>query len=512
MHKSRIHTAFPYFLVALALAARLLPGARTVDDAYITYRYARNLLAGDGLVYNPGERVLGTTTPLYAGILAGPGFFMGGTAAPFPEISLILNAAADAVTCCFLLALGRKLGIPLAGASTGLVWAVLPFSVTFAIGGLETSVFVLLLAATVYFYLDRRFAAAALSAALSLLARPDAGLLILPLAIDRIYLAMRNPGRGGVSWKESAAFGLPLLAWLIPATLYYGSPIPHSLSAKAVAYSLPPDAAFTRLLQHYATPFMENLTFGSAGIVAGLVLYPFLALLGARRLIGTTPRIWPFLAFPWLWFAAYAIANPLIFRWYLTPPLPAYIFSILAGLATLRKDLAAAGRTGALPNVMAAVLLAGPVLLVLRGWEIRPNHGPSGPAPEMAYIELELKYIEAAEFLNPILAVADGEPVLAAADIGALGYYTGVPILDTLGLISPEATAYYPTRPEYHANAYAVAPELILDLKPDFIVLLEVYGRLGLFRHPAFNNGYDGLYTVETDIYGSDGMLIFIRR
>jgi hypothetical protein len=43
---------------------------RAQDDAFITYRYARNLATGRGFVYNEGERVLGTTTPLYAMILA----------------------------------------------------------------------------------------------------------------------------------------------------------------------------------------------------------------------------------------------------------------------------------------------------------------------------------------------------------------------------------------------------------------------------------------------------------
>jgi hypothetical protein len=41
-----------------------------MDDAYITYRYAQNLAAGHGFVFNPGERVLGTSTPLYTVVLA----------------------------------------------------------------------------------------------------------------------------------------------------------------------------------------------------------------------------------------------------------------------------------------------------------------------------------------------------------------------------------------------------------------------------------------------------------
>ena len=57
--------AVAIFLVGLALAARMIPGPRTIDDSYITFRYARNLLAGEGFVYNPGVRLMGTTTPLY---------------------------------------------------------------------------------------------------------------------------------------------------------------------------------------------------------------------------------------------------------------------------------------------------------------------------------------------------------------------------------------------------------------------------------------------------------------
>ncbi|MEW6648986.1 MAG: hypothetical protein AB1453_02220 [Chloroflexota bacterium] len=42
----------------------------TQDDTFITYRYARNIARGYGFVYNPGEGVLGTTTPLYTLLLA----------------------------------------------------------------------------------------------------------------------------------------------------------------------------------------------------------------------------------------------------------------------------------------------------------------------------------------------------------------------------------------------------------------------------------------------------------
>src|SRR5262245_4613068 len=41
------------------------------DDAFITFRYARNLVDGHGLVFNPGERVEGYTEFLFALLMAG---------------------------------------------------------------------------------------------------------------------------------------------------------------------------------------------------------------------------------------------------------------------------------------------------------------------------------------------------------------------------------------------------------------------------------------------------------
>ncbi|NTW09540.1 MAG: hypothetical protein HGA28_08240, partial [Anaerolineaceae bacterium] len=79
--------SIPVLLVALALTTRLVPGARTIDDAFITYRYVQNLLSWQGLVFNPGEQVLGTTTPLYALLLSVLALPLGSTHAAFPQIA-----------------------------------------------------------------------------------------------------------------------------------------------------------------------------------------------------------------------------------------------------------------------------------------------------------------------------------------------------------------------------------------------------------------------------------------
>lgn len=510
----------PGLLVALALAARLIPGARTIDDLYITFRYARNVLAGNGFVYNPGERVQGTTTPLYTLLMAGLGALAGGTRANFPGLALGVNALADAGTAVLLLGLGRRLGSQRAGLAAGLAWAIAPYSVTFAIGGLETSVYVLLLTGCAAAFTARQRGLTALCAVLAVLTRPDALILLGPLALDRLIRAVRaRDAADRLDWREFAAL-LPAAAWFGFATLYFGSPVAHSVQAKMLAYHLAGDAALVRLLQHYATPFMENNWLGAAGIGIGLVLYPFLYLVGARRAYRREPRLLAWILYPSLYFATFAALNPLIFRWYLTPPLPAYFMMILLGADELLGKLFAGSKIPATPALAgmkagwrwwapALMIVLLPAASLLVEWRAHPDHGPDRPAPNMAFIQLELLYRQAAEQAAPLL---DAGKTLAAGDVGVLGYFTPARILDTVGLNSPEAMRYYPLDERYYTINYAVAPDLIIDQRPDMVILLEVYGREGLLKDARFLEGYRLVNTLPTDLYSSRGMVIYERK
>ncbi len=500
----------------LALAVRILTGPRTVDDAFITFRYARNLLTGAGFVYNPGEQVLGTTTPLYTLLLAIIGLVTGRQDAPFPELAIAVNAVADAITVLLLFDLGRRLGASYAGLGAALVWAIAPFSVTFASGGLETSVFVLLLTGTANAYVRKNYPTAALAGGLALLTRPEALILLGPLAVDRLAVARRG-GDDSVRWVEVLLFGIPLITWVIFSTSYFGSPLPHSISAKSLAYRLPPEAALVRLLQHYATPFLGHLTFGIVWIGFGLLIYPTLFLIGARHSLRESSGSWPILLFPWLYLAAFAMANPLIFRWYLTPPLPFYILTILVGLQKVAEQIQVRLDSGATDSgfrlrqltqqaALVFLIVVAPVILSLRDWTLHPDHGLDRPAPKMAWYKLELQYREAAETLRPYLT---SKTTLAASDVGVLGYYTTARILDTVGLNSPEALKYYPIDPRLYVINLATSPELIIDVRPEYLVLLEVYGREGLFKDERFWDSYSLMQTIESDVYGSDGMLVF---
>ena len=153
-----------YLIFLLAIAVRIIPGPRIIDDAYITFRYSQNFLSGNGLVYNPGEAVLGTTTPLYALLISLIALFFRGSLAPYPQLALGINAFADGFTCLLLMKLARRLGFPKAGTIGALLWALSPMSVTFAIGGMETSFTILLLMGSLYMYSIHRPVATALLA------------------------------------------------------------------------------------------------------------------------------------------------------------------------------------------------------------------------------------------------------------------------------------------------------------------------------------------------------------
>ncbi len=513
-----LRNAFPLLAFGLlAFALRLLPGERIIDDAYITYRYAQNILSGHGFVYNVGERVLGTTTPIYTLVLAGLAGLFG--TRDFPIISITLNALTDGVGCIVLGLLTIRLTHRRwLGWASALLWALAPMSVTFAIGGMETSLFIVLMLATMATNLWGYLSWSAFLAALSILTRPDALLFVLPLAID-VLIRHFKERRIHTLWQPLLAAVLPLAVWILFATAYFGSPLTNSVSAKSVAYILPHTQAVVRLWQHYSTPFLEHRIFeqlpngiGYFWPLPGLLLYLSLHLIGSIRIARRNSRALAICVFPLLYFAAFSIANPLIFRWYLAPPLPIYFVTILTAIDQIGSDLSTLLSAYIRPifthRVVAIIPLVFFTLSFVSAWELKPDHGPTRPAPEMAWHELELLYTRVTSNLTESLPA---DSVVAAGDIGAVGYFSGANVLDTLGLISTQAVAYYPLPAEQVVTNYAISADLIADLQPDYLIMLEVYGRRTVLQDERFIKQYTLIEELPTEIYGSEGMLVFER-
>jgi hypothetical protein len=492
-------------LAALAALLRLLPGPRTIDDAFITFRYSRHLAEGQGFVYNLGEAVLGTTTPLYALLMAVLGALFGDH---YPTYALIVNALADAAGVVFLAAIAHQVtGHAGLAYWLGALWAVAVFSVTFAVGGMETSLHNLWMLAAWWAYLNDRPRLLGALCALGVLTRPDALLWALPLLAHQLYRKWQT--RRALPWPTWGVGLLTVAPWMLFALATFGSPIPQTVSTKAQVYQLDPLQALIALLQHYASPFQEPLLFGAPAIGLGLVLYPALHLIGLRWGAGREGRLLPILLYPWLYFVVFAGQNPLMFRWYFTPPLPAYFLGIVLGVYALTSLKPAwQGRI-----VAALALLT--LVTSLSAWEWRPDHGPARPAPQMAFHELELHYQEMVERLQAQHGLNE-ESRVVAADIGAVGYYSRAYILDTIGLVTPGTLPYYQDQVALAAwrvegQNYAIPPDLVLDWAPDYIIVMEGFIRLGLAQDPRFMARYEALEFIPTDYYG-EGMLAFRKK
>lgn len=221
------------FLVGIALAAVLLAvHALTLgyesDDAYISYRYARNLLDGHGLVYNPGERVEGYTNFLWTVLLAGIDGILPGER--MPAIATALGVLFGCATVVLVGLFGRSIAgtdsprlliapFLLAADSSFAAWCT---------GGLEGPMFAFLVAAASFAYFRQKRWAPFLFA-LASLTRPEGALLF---AVTAGIELVRRRGRIGqvVRWSlPFAAVCVPYFAW---RWAYYEWPLPNTFYAK----------------------------------------------------------------------------------------------------------------------------------------------------------------------------------------------------------------------------------------------------------------------------------------
>ncbi len=212
------------------------------DDAYISFRYARNLVEGNGLVFNAGERVEGYTNFLWTVMSAVP--LAAGYEDPLPAMhraALALWFATFGLLLVFGLYLvsRRVYTAPLVAAPLVAHWSFNQWYLS----GMETPLvaFLTLLVLAIFAFQEpgRRLAAAAFGAAsvLLVMARPDAAAFVLGLAVAMVachprWLADRVFWRG---WVPS--FLLPVAAVYLPYTLwrlwYYGGLLPNTYYAKA---------------------------------------------------------------------------------------------------------------------------------------------------------------------------------------------------------------------------------------------------------------------------------------
>jgi len=227
----------PWLVTAAALALGAWRAAEawwTTDDAFISFRYARNLVEGQGLVFNPGERVEGFTNLLWT-LWVAAGLALGAGAEAWANAC---GLAAYLATGVLLTAAPRLVGSRLAAGAlpiAALGAALHPDWIAWATGGLETSAFTLLaltgcLLAARGLERPRWQLAAGAALGLAALTRPDGVLLA---AVTGTFALLFGRPRLGAGALHAAGFlvpWLPATAWRVA---YYGDFFPNTYYAKS---------------------------------------------------------------------------------------------------------------------------------------------------------------------------------------------------------------------------------------------------------------------------------------
>lgn len=511
-------------LLFVLQALLLLPFRDYVtDDTYIHLTFARNLAAGDGFAFHPGVPVYGSTAPLWVFCLAA-GARLG--------VDLLVLARSLGLIFTFASVLAvhglARAWIPERrwAALATLAWATDAWLLRWSVSGMDTALAVFLVAAALAGRARReqtvRGVALTLTwASLLALTRPE-GLVFLGLAWLDVLLPTgiaREPGASGRSaafWPRAVAATLPPLLLVVPWLLYAARTFGHVLPTSVAAKTGPAFPAFDAVL---ATFTRELVLLGATRVVElGLLLVLGLLLLrpgsgrrrlpAARRLRASARELLlgPHrLALVWglVLLLGFALRDAVVVSRHVLLLVPGLVVAAWALAAALLRGAGTAGR----PRLAAVFLGLGLVavsldlgVLLLR---VRP-HAEAFPRG------LEASFGEIAAWLR-----TESPPgaLVAAADIGLLGYCSERRILDLSGIASPEMASLQQGMPiEDFVSTFGFAsharPDYLVDRAIERerlpargphgerleVLLVRRLGPLGLGRTSAY---YTTLYAVD---------------
>ena len=221
-------------LLAHALVYRFL-----CDDAFISFRYARNLAEGFGLVFNPGfERVEGYTNFLWVLLLAAGDLLGVAPEYAASPLSLLLTVALWALVAREAVILGEDDRTTWAVAAAPLLLGATRSVAVWATSGLETRLYELLVVAAtlrVVSEVERRGTRpwGAVLFALATLTRPD-GLLVSACVLTcgaAWALRKRTTTIASVA-VQAGAFWTVVGAHFLWRKAYYGEWLPNTYHAK----------------------------------------------------------------------------------------------------------------------------------------------------------------------------------------------------------------------------------------------------------------------------------------
>jgi hypothetical protein len=527
---------------ALALAAAAgaflwSQGLQPCDDAYITFRHARNLARDARPAWNlSGPPVLGSTSPAWTFLLGGLGRALG--VDRVDELALPANALLMALVTLAAFLVARDLtGRPSAALLAAALVGFNSVNVFILSLGFEAGLLVLVLLAGLYLVRTGRDLPAVIAASVAPLVRPE-GLLLSGLVWGVLLLRRR------VRPRLLAAYAIAPAAWLAFSVPYYGSPVPQSIRARRAAPSvfrpfqggevdlsarllrLGPEAA--RLATHEAREYVfasraraKDAPDRAVPATLALLGLPVLLVRHARR---PDARL-AYLLYAPLFLLLYAWIG-WIEAWYLPSFVTFAVLTLFAGcVATIDAAAALARRAPRLVVRRLSYAAAALLLASANSYAVGHERGqkgplyardPRGPMFERAERERFNAYRRVAGIMNRF---SDAPRPVLISEVGVFGFFYRGDVIDTVGLCTPEALAFYPPpasdlhdetgRP--YTDSDNIAPTaMILALKPAYVVNSAAYIRHLLRPDSPFQAEYAPVGRFGTA--WSDELLVFERK
>ena len=430
-----------------------------IDDAYISYRYARNLVEGRGLVFNPGERVEGITNLAWTVAIAG-GLALG---VEPPLCAHVLGFLSGLALLCCAYAMAR------AGIERRRIWlcALAPLPVlasnsfaTWTLAGLETPLFVALVSAALLAQLRGRMGWATAAAIAATLTRPDGVLVAVAIYAAEVLPRLRDPRNLFAKpshWAPVLTYAGAMIALTAFRLLYYGSPVPNTFFAKVGGIPL-------QLGFDYCLDFFRGGT-------AWLALPAAIGVYCNKRLV-------PGLCYVLLVLAYTVYVGGDVFKnsRFLFPTLPFLSAAAAIGIA------AAFRRRREFGLALLTFLIAAAVWPLYGANDFPFSQSFSRLRHKAAFRNLRSDDFVAAQARN-LLNTSPTPRLIASAAIGRIGYYSMLPVLDILGLVDPHiarsrsADVQAERHEQMRLEANVVPghqrsdPDYVLSRRPDYIFI-----------------------------------------
>lgn len=474
MLQSRRYWLFGVILLGLIAFLTAAFWDYTQDDVFITYAYSRNIAEGRGFVFNPGEHVQGTTTPLYTLLMSGVYLLTH----DLLHAGNLLSAILLALICGLAFLLTRDHLSAYGSFAIGVILATSPL--IYVSFGMETLFYCTLLMLALWRWERGKPYEAILVAAALTWTRADGVVLGGTLWLVAAWDSWRDHQDAPIisrlrqlPYSLGLVYATAIAPWYLFAWAYFDTPLPNTFGAK--------QSSFEGILflkdgwNWWKTFYWDN---NPLSIIAF-----FFIIIGAWRVL-KIKALRPVALWAGFYLAGYTVLNVAAF-WYYTPLFIICVVLMMFGGAWVFEQ---AGQLN--PNKLWRFGLAGILVGVSGMLAILKSQDFAEPPPRTRTYVVLGKWVESNTPTNATLLVGD---------LGVMGYYAQRHTIDSPGLIVP---AMY-----FKQDDYAV-----LKYKPDYVVSTGYYTWQQVIAQDWFAAYYRPAAQFSTEADTFSPMTVYQRR